>query len=161
MSAPAAIVMSKILIPETEKVNNSMQISNENLGANVLESISKGTIQGIKLAVNVGAMLLVFISLITMINYILGVFSNDLSLQNILGYIMAPFAWIVGVCKSDVILIGQLIGEKTIINEFIAYDSLGHMIQNNQRHFLEKKISSHHKVELQEFCLVQGLKLVY
>ena len=132
MSAPAAIVMSKILIPETDKVNNSMQISNENLGANVLESISKGTIQGIKLAVNVGAMLLVFISLITMINYILGIFSNDLSLQNILGYIMAPFAWIVGVCKSDIILIGQLIGEKTIINEFIAYDSLGHMIKNNQ-----------------------------
>ena len=132
MSAPAAIVMSKILIPETEKVNNSMKISNESLGTNVLESISKGTIQGIKLAVNVGAMLLVFISLITMLNYILGIFSNDLSLQNILGYIMAPFAWIVGICKSDIILIGQLIGEKTIINEFIAYDSLGHMIKNNQ-----------------------------
>ena len=132
MSAPAAIVMSKILIPETGKVNNSMEISNESLGVNVLESISKGTVQGIKLAVNVGAMLLVFISLISMINYILGLFSNDLNLQNILGYVMAPFAWIVGVCKTDITLVGQLIGEKTIINEFIAYDSLGKMIKEGQ-----------------------------
>ena len=155
MSAPAAIIAAKIILPETEKVDDKMEISNTNLGNNILEAISIGTTQGIKLAVNVGAMLLVFIAFIAMINYLLGNFIGDftglneyvnritngqfqnMSLEFILGYIFAPISWLMGVCKEDIVLIGQLLGEKTILNEFVAYISLGEMISANK--FYEDK----------------------
>lgn len=155
MSAPAAIIAAKIILPETEKVDDKMEISNTNLGNNILEAISIGTTQGIKLAVNVGAMLLVFIAFIAMINYLLGNFVGDftglneyvnritngqfqnMSLEFILGYIFAPISWLMGVCKEDIVLIGQLLGEKTILNEFVAYISLGEMISANK--FYEDK----------------------
>lgn len=155
MSAPAAIIVAKIILPETEKVDDKMEISNTNLGNNILEAISIGTTQGIKLAVNVGAMLLVFIAFIAMINYLLGNFVGDftglneyvnritngqfqnMSLEFILGYIFAPISWLMGVCKEDIVLIGQLLGEKTILNEFVAYISLGEMISANK--FYEDK----------------------
>jgi CNT family concentrative nucleoside transporter len=157
MSAPAAVVAAKILLPETEEVNNDMTISDEQLGSNVLEAISIGTTQGIKLAVNVGAMLLVFIAFIAMLNYILtnfigditGINSwvenftngqyNNLSLEFILGYTLAPLTWLLGVCKQDMVLIGQLLGEKTILNEFVAYISLGEM-KSIGKFFEEKSI---------------------
>jgi CNT family concentrative nucleoside transporter len=157
MSAPAAVVAAKILLPETEEVNNDMTISDGQLGSNVLEAISIGTTQGIKLAVNVGAMLLVFIAFIAMLNYILtnfigditGINSwvenftngqyNNLSLEFILGYTLAPLTWLLGVCKQDMVLIGQLLGEKTILNEFVAYISLGEM-KSSGKFFEEKSI---------------------
>ena len=157
MSAPAAVVAAKILLPETEEVNNDMTISDEQLGSNVLEAISIGTTQGIKLAVNVGAMLLVFIAFIAMLNYILtnfvgditGINSwvdnftngqyNNLSLEFILGYTLAPLTWLLGVCKQDMVLIGQLLGEKTILNEFVAYISLSEM-KSSGKFFEEKSI---------------------
>ena len=157
MSAPAAIVAAKILLPETETVNNDMSISDEQLGSNVLEAISIGTTQGIKLAVNVGAMLLVFIAFIAMLNYILTNFIGDfiginawinnftngqysgLSLEFILGYTLAPLTWLLGVCKEDIILVGQLLGEKTILNEFVAYVSLGEL-KASGKFFQEKSI---------------------
>lgn len=157
MSAPAAVVASKILLPEKEEVNQTMEISDEQIGANALEAISIGTTQGIKLAVNVGAMLLVFIAFITMANYFLRDYFGDftglnnwvnsitngqydgLTLEFLLGYILAPITWIMGVCKQDMVLVGQLLGEKTILNEFVAYVSLGEM-KASGKFFEEKSI---------------------
>ena len=147
MSAPAAIVACKLLIPETEKINSKMEISKQSLGSNIFDSISIGTVQGIKLAVNVGAMLLVFVAFIALFNEILNLFGhytginnylestseiyNSLSLEMIFGFIFAPIAWFIGIPFEDILLAGQLLGEKTVANEFIAYESLGNMIENN------------------------------
>ena len=147
MSAPAAIVACKLLIPETEKINSKMEISKQSLGSNIFDSITIGTIQGIKLAVNVGAMLLVFVAFIALFNEILNLFGhytginnylestseiyNSLSLEMIFGFIFAPIAWFIGIPFEDILLAGQLLGEKTVANEFIAYESLGNMIENN------------------------------
>ena len=147
MSAPAAVVAAKLLLPETEKVNDSMHIEKDGLGSNALEAITNGTTEGLKLAVNVGAMLLVFIAFIAMANYILedllgswfglnswvmditnGQYSG-FSLQFILGYTLAPITWLMGVNGSDIVLVGQLLGEKTILNEFVAYVSLGELME--------------------------------
>jgi len=157
MSAPAAVIAAKILLPETEKVNEDMSISKEQIGTNALEAISIGTTQGLKLAVNVGAMLLVFIAFIAMANYFLKDFLGDFTginswvssitneqydgftLQFILGYTLAPLTWLMGVCKEDMVLVGQLLGEKTILNEFVAYVSLGDL-QASSKFFEEKSI---------------------
>jgi CNT family concentrative nucleoside transporter len=145
MSAPAAIVAAKILVPETEPYQEKLIISKEKLGTNALEAIANGTTEGIKLSVNVAGMLLVFIAFIAMANffledifgYYLGI--NDkiaslkigdyktFSLEFILGLLFAPLAWLMGVTSEDVLLVGQLLGEKTILNEFVAYVSLGEM----------------------------------
>jgi CNT family concentrative nucleoside transporter len=143
MSAPAAIVAAKILVPETEKINTNMEVSREKIGSNMLEAIANGTTEGLKLAVNVGAMLIVFIAFIAMANYfmkdLLGEWTglnnliaqktngqyNNLSLQFILGYTLKPLAWLMGTSWEDAALVGQLLGEKTILNEFVAYVSLG------------------------------------
>jgi len=145
MSAPAAIVAAKILLPETEEFNEKMEISDEKLGGNALEAISIGTTQGLRLAINVGAMLLVFVALVAMINYFLEDFIGtktglnnwvseitnsrykSFSLEFILGHIFAPISWLIGVAKEDIFLVGQLLGEKTILNEFYAYESLRKM----------------------------------
>jgi len=155
MSAPAAVVLAKILLPETEEINEDMTISNEKLGANSFEAISIGTGQGVRLAINVGAMLLVFIAFITMINYFLKDFVGDitnlnssiisftngqytgLTLEFLLGYLLAPLTWLMGVCKEDMILVGQLLGEKTILNEFVAYISLADLKESGK--FFEEK----------------------
>lgn len=155
MSAPAAIVVSKILLPETNSVNEDMSISSEKLGSNSLEAISIGTSQGVRLAINVGAMLLVFIAFITMANYFLKDFIgelmninnwitdftsgqyNGLTLEFVLGYLLAPLTWLMGVCKEDMILVGQLLGEKTILNEFVAYISLSELKETGK--FFEEK----------------------
>lgn len=155
MSAPAAIVMAKILVPEKEEVDDSMAISKEKMGANVLEAITNGTTDGLKLAVNVGAMLLVFTALIYMGNWVLAdligswtglnqlIAENtpyqELSFQFILGYIGAPIAWLIGVHSEDIVLVGQLLGEKTILNEFYAYVTLGGMKDSGQ-FFSERSI---------------------
>ncbi|MBL6607652.1 MAG: lipocalin family protein [Bacteroidetes bacterium] len=142
MSAPAAIVIAKMLYPETETVDRKLDVSREKIGTNVLDAIARGTTDGLKLAINVGAMLLVFTALIAVFNWITvdwiggptGL--NDqinqqtagrytgLSLQYILGNLFAPVAWIIGVPSADIISVGQLLGEKTILNEFFAYASL-------------------------------------
>jgi len=144
MAAPGAIVMSKILIPQTGKVDKKTEVSNEKIGDNVLDAMSNGTIEGLKLAANVGAMLLVFFAFIAMVNYIFtkvgamtelnpaitsitdGQYSS-LSLQFILGYLFAPLMWVIGVAKEDVTLMGQLLGEKLIASEFVGYTSLAEL----------------------------------
>lgn len=152
LSAPAALLIAKILIPEKDKVNEDMTVSKEKIGSNALEAISNGTTDGLKLAINVGAMLLVFTALIYMGNYglmLIGSWTGlnewvaantpytEFSFQFIIGYIGAPIAWLVGVDWNDAVPVGQLLGEKTILNEFYAYVSLGQMkaeaVFQNQR----------------------------
>lgn len=141
MSAPAAVVAAKILIPERESFDSTMNISSYNTGSNFLEAVANGTTDGLKLAVNVGAMLLVFTALIYLGNYILediiGRFTglnaiiaahtaySGLSFQFIIGYAFAPIAFLMGIDSADIVLVGQLLGEKTILNEFYAYVTLG------------------------------------
>lgn len=141
MAAPGAVVTAKILVPQTEAIISTVKITKDKIGTNILAAITNGTTQGIKLAVNVGAMLLVFIAFIALLNYIIlkigdwtsindaianftnGQY-NQLSLQFILGYTLAPLTWLMGVCSQDMTLVGQLLGEKIILNELIAYKSL-------------------------------------
>jgi CNT family concentrative nucleoside transporter len=142
MAAPGAVIISKILIPQTEEIDSNVEVSKEKIGSNVLDAISNGTVEGLKLAVNVASMLLVFIAFLAMGNFILfkigsftglnaliNDFSNgqfsELSLQVILGYIFAPLMWLLGVCTEDITIVGRLIGEKLIMTEFIGYISLG------------------------------------
>lgn len=145
MSAPATIIVSKMLLPQTEEIDERLEITDEKIGSNMIEAIAVGTEEGLKLAFNVAAMLIVFIAMIAMVNYMLNDFFGDLTglnamiaqwtdgqytgltLQFLLGYACAPFVWLLGVAKSDMIYIGQLLGEKTILNEFVAYMTLGKM----------------------------------
>lgn len=142
ISAPAAIIAAKILVPETEKINEDLKISKDKIGVNALEAITNGTTDGLKLAVNVGAMLLVFIALMALANGILGWFGTfggvnewiaantaykELSFQFLLGYACAPIVWMMGVDGTDIVYVGELLGQKTILNEFVAYPRLGEM----------------------------------
>lgn len=146
MSAPAAIIAAKILRPETENFDESMHMTEVKVGSSALEAIANGTTDGLKLAVNVGAMLLVFTALMYMGNFVLhdligswtGIndwvvsISNGqydgLSFQFLLGYTLAPLTWLMGVANEDIVLVGQLLGEKTVLNEFYAYTSLGDLM---------------------------------
>ena len=148
MSAPAAIVCSKILFPQTTVISKDLTVPKEKLGDNFLDALSLGTTDGLKLAANVGAMLIVFTAMMWVANALLGWVGNlwhlnekiiaatagrydSLSLQLILGYVFAPVAWLIGVNKVDMISIGQLLEIKTILNEFVAYISLGEMKHAN------------------------------
>ncbi len=141
MAAPGVVVISKILVPNTEAIDKTLSVSQENIGKNILDSISNGTAQGIRLAVNVAAMLLVFIAFIALINYVfvkVGDWTslNDLvakatdgrydeiSLEFLLGYGLSPVMWLIGVPLDDITLTGALLGKKLIMTEFVAYISL-------------------------------------
>ncbi|MDY0780788.1 NupC/NupG family nucleoside CNT transporter [Tenacibaculum sp. IB213877] len=139
MAAPGAIVISKMLYPQTEEVNTEVKVSSEKIGSNVLDAIANGTTEGLQLAMNVGAMLLVFVAFIAMLNGILGWFGditslNDwiavntpyqkFSLEAVLGYIFAPLMWLIGVATEDMALMGQLLGIKLAASEFVGYIQL-------------------------------------
>ena len=139
MAAPGAIVISKLMFPQTEEVDKEIEISSNVTGTNLLSAINNGTRDGIKMAVNVGAMLLVFLALIALVN---GVFyqvaevfglnnwiqENTIyeafSLELILGYLFAPLMWLIGVATEDITLMGQLLGVKLAASEFVAYIEL-------------------------------------
>ncbi len=155
MAAPGAIVVSKILYPQTETINTDVKVSSEKIGANILDAIANGTTEGLKLAVNVGAMLLVFVAFIAMINGILGYFGEltflnewvanntsyeKFSLEAILGTIFAPLMWLIGVAKEDIMLMGQLLGIKLAASEFIGYIQLAELKNMaNTTHFTYNK----------------------
>jgi CNT family concentrative nucleoside transporter len=151
MNAPAAIVMSKILIPEKEfdKIDRDLTVSKEQMGVNLIDALAKGASEGLKLALNIGAMLLAFIAIIFLLNYILrdmigawtglneiiisktdGQFTG-LSLEYLLGQVFRIFAFAIGVDWSETLQVGSLIGQKTVINEFVAYESLSGLLKEN------------------------------
>ena len=142
MAATGAIVISKILYPQVEAIDNEISISQEKIGSNILESIANGTTEGLKLALNIGAMLLVFLAFIAMINGVMGwigewttlnewVKSNTsykaFSLELVLGYAFAPLMWLIGIAKEDIALMGQLLGIKLAASEFVGYIQLAEL----------------------------------
>lgn len=142
MAAPCAIVISKILYPQQQPITTDMSVSEEKIGSNILDAIATGTSEGLKLAANVAAMLLVFVALIAMINYGLGkiggwVYINGmiaehtpyskLSVEAILGIIFSPLMWLIGIKGEDVMLMGQLLGIKLAASEFVGYVQLAEL----------------------------------
>ncbi len=142
MAAPGAIVIAKMLYPQTEPINTDVEVSKDKIGSNILDAISTGTTEGLKLAANVAAMLLVFIAFIAMINYTLGWVGDwsglngiiaentpyaKFSLETILGIIFAPLMWLIGVATEDMMLMGQLLGVKLAASEFVGYIQLAEL----------------------------------
>lgn len=135
MSAPAALVVSKIIFPETETpltAGQSAISSDDSPAANILDAASRGAGEGLKLALNVGAMLLAFISLVAMANYFIGLaqfWTNDpLTFEDMCAYLFWPLAWVMGVPAEDCFDIGRLLGVKMFINELVAYKELATML---------------------------------
>ena len=155
MAAPGAIVISKILYPQTEKINTEVHVSQEKIGSNLLDAIANGITEGLKLAANVGAMLLVFVAFIAMINFgfekigTIGQINNwissntsydQLSIEFVLGYTFSPLMWLIGVAKEDMALMGQLLGIKLAVSEFIGYMQLAELKDiTNLIHFKYEK----------------------
>lgn len=150
ISAPAAIVASKLLYPESDPsmIDRKIDIPRNEAGSNILDALARGTTDGVKLAVNVGAMLLAFMAFIYLANMIFfqigdwthlnetimvasGGAYEGLTLQYILGYCLSPVAWLLGVPGKDIIALGQMLGEKTILNEFFAYITLSELLDAN------------------------------
>ena len=145
ISAPAALVTAKIMIPETEEVDSDLLIPRHRMGGNLLDAIANGTGEGVKLAVNVAAMLLVFTAFVALVNFLVRDVAGEVtginqrivawsdgrydgcSLQFLLGLLLAPIAWVIGVPSGDLLVVGQLLGEKTMLNEFYAYVSFGQL----------------------------------
>ena len=127
MSAPAALVMAKIIFPETEESETlgDLRIKIERQDDNVIEALSRGATDGVKLAVNVGAMLVAFVAFVAMINGMLGLV--DLTMQQILGWFFQPLAWAMGAPWSEAGILGQLMGEKIVLTELIAYSDLSQL----------------------------------
>lgn len=147
MNAPAAIVMSKIMLPELhrDQINTDLTVSSESMGVNLVDALARGASDGLKLALNIGAMLLAFIALIAAVNYVLSamgditglnamiVSSTDgnfdgFSLEYILGQIFRVFAFMIGVDWSDSLQVGSLLGQKVVVNEFVAYLGLSDFV---------------------------------
>jgi len=148
MSAPAAIVCAKIILPETEQRNESFDLVKDESSVNIFDALTAGTSQGLLLAFNVGAILIVFTGIVALANFILsdllvkplgfdtffGLSGAQFSLENLLGLVFSPIAWLIGVDASDIRLIGQLLGEKLVLNEFVAYSHLGEFKEQAQLH---------------------------
>jgi CNT family concentrative nucleoside transporter len=157
ISAPAALLVSKIMLPQTEEVNHDLVLSKDKIGSNLLDAICVGTTDGLKLAVNVGAMLIVFTALVALVNAVFGWIGSPhaltfdgkelfaypglnstierltggtfktFSLEFILGVIYAPISWLIGIDGKDVLVSGSLLGTRTVLNEFVAYLQLSQL----------------------------------
>jgi CNT family concentrative nucleoside transporter len=145
ISAPAAVMVAKILLPQTETVDRNLDVSREKIGTNLLDAICLGTTEGLKLAVNIGGMLIVFTALVAFFNYILSAWIGaptglngwvasvtggaykSFSLEFILGILYAPIAWLIGIDRGDLLVSGQLLGTRTVLNEFVSYLQLGEL----------------------------------
>ena len=145
MAAPGAVVLSKMLVPQTESVNQQVNVTKSDVGKNLLDAIANGTTEGLKLAANIAVMLLVFIAFVAMANailsHVIGGYMGlnewvveitsgryqSFNLQFIIGTLISPFMWLLGVPQGDIAYVGELLGEKIILNEFIGYASLADM----------------------------------
>ena len=143
MAAPGAVVIAKIIFPQKDKIPELINVPSSSVGNNALNAISNGTAEGVRMAVNVGAMLLVFISLIALLN---GIFSgigdvlglnlwvdqntpyDQFTIEFVLGYLFAPLMWIIGVAEEDMALMGQLLGIKIVASEFVGYVQLAKLM---------------------------------
>jgi len=125
MTAPGTIMMAKMLVPETEvpKTMGAVKLDVEMTDVNVIDAAGRGTGEGLHLALNVGAMLISFLALVALVNYLLS-FAH-LSMQQIFGWVFAPVAWSMGVPWRDAPIIGNLLGTRMVLNEFVAYSQLG------------------------------------
>ncbi|MCT4619174.1 MAG: NupC/NupG family nucleoside CNT transporter [Marinisporobacter sp.] len=137
MSAPASLIVAKIMVPETETpvTKGQVKIELDEIDANIIDAAARGTSEGLKLALNVGAMLLSFIAIVALVNALIGwvgsLFGIDyLSLEWILGRLFAPLAYVMGIPSSDIIDAGNLLGQKIVINEFFAYANLSDLIKS-------------------------------
>jgi CNT family concentrative nucleoside transporter len=130
MSAPASLVIAKIMVPETEDspTKGAVKVEVPRTDANILDAACRGAAEGLKLVLNIAAMLIAFIALVHLLNWMLSptgeLFGDPLTLERILGWLGAPLAWIMGVEWKDAHLVGRLLGEKTVFNEFLAYQHL-------------------------------------
>ena len=131
MSAPAALVVAKIIYPETEEsqTKGDLTISIKNDDDNIMEALSTGATNGMKLAANVAAMLIAFVATIAMVNAVLSLFG--LSLEQILGWIFSPLAWVMGVPWQEAYVVGSLMGKKLVLTELIAFGDLSTLISDN------------------------------
>lgn len=139
MSAPASLVIAKIMIPETEEplTKNSIELKNEKTATNIIEAAANGAMDGIQIAFNVGGLLIAFIALIALLNFLLGwlgglVGANFLSLSWIFGKLFSPVAYIMGIPAKDIAVAGDLLGQKVVLNEFVAYANLSPLITSGQ-----------------------------
>jgi CNT family concentrative nucleoside transporter len=135
MSAPASLVIAKLMLPEAAGLDTAREarVNIPNSSENLLDAIAQGTSDGIRLAVNVGAMLIVFLALTAMVNAALGylgmrLLGRALSLEQVFGWVFAPLSWVMGVPSADVLKVGQLLGQKTVLNEFVAYSHMAKML---------------------------------
>jgi len=144
MSAPASLVIAKLMLPETADVDATREasINIPSASENLLDALAQGTSDGIQLAVNVGGMLIVFLAMTAMLNAALGYFGgllgHPLSLEQIFGWAFAPLAWVMGVPGSDVTKVAQLLGQKTVLNEFVAYSHMAQMLARDP-HWLSER----------------------
>lgn len=142
MAAPGAIVIAKMLYPQTEEINSNVDISHESVGSNFIDALSNGTTEGVNLAINVGAMLLVFFAFLAMMNFGLAAVGDwfslnewiaantpyeNLSMEFLLGYLFSPLMWLIGVAVEDITMLGQLLGVKLIASEFVGYEQLARL----------------------------------
>jgi len=155
MAAPGAVVVAKILYPQTETIDTNIEVSYEKIGTNFLDAIANGTTEGLKLAANVGAMLLVFVAFIALFNGVFGWIGTvtpinewmashtayqSLSLESVMGLIFSPLMWLIGVAAEDITLMGQLLGVKLASSEFVAYTQLASLKDMTQAtHFTYNK----------------------
>ena len=155
MAAPGAVVVAKILYPQTETIDTNIEVSYEKIGTNFLDAIANGTTEGLKLAANVGAMLLVFVAFIALLNGVFGWIGNvtpinewmaahtayqSLSLESVMGLVFSPLMWLIGVAAEDITLMGQLLGVKLASSEFVAYTQLASLKDMTQAtHFTYNK----------------------
>ena len=125
MTAPGTLMMAKIFVPETRvpETMGTVTLETERTDVNIIDAAGRGTSEGLMLALNVGAMLISFLALIALVNAVLGL--AGLSLQQIFGWVFAPIAWSMGVPWRDAPLIGNLLGTRMVLNEFVAYSQLG------------------------------------
>src|SRR5262245_30630819 len=130
MTAPGTLMMAKMFVPETEvpKTMGTVKLAVQQTDVNVIDAAGRGTGEGLHLALNVGAMLISFLALVALVNAILGLIpigQDHLSLQKIFGWLFAPVAWSMGVPRQDAAIVGNLLGTRMVLNEFVAYSQLG------------------------------------